>query len=109
VIGSQVRRVGEAEAWAAVAAVTAANDLGVFDLRWADKGANVRSKGGDGYTAIGPRLLPAAELDPAAIAIRVWRNGELVQEDSTATLLFPLPQIVSDLSQLITLEPATSS
>jgi hypothetical protein len=69
VIGSQVRRVGEAEAWAAVAAVTAANDLGVFDLRWADKGANVRSKGGDGYTAIGPRLLPAAELDPAAIAI----------------------------------------
>jgi 2-keto-4-pentenoate hydratase/2-oxohepta-3-ene-1,7-dioic acid hydratase in catechol pathway len=32
-----------------------------------------------------------------------------VQEDSTATLLFPLPQIVSDLSQLITLEPATSS
>ena len=105
VIGSQVRRVAEAEAWAAVAAVTAANDLGVFDLRWADKGANVRSKGGDGYTAIGPRLLPAAGLDPAAIAIRVWRNGELVQEDSTATLLFPLPQIVSDLSQLITLEP----
>ena len=105
VIGREVRRVAEERAWAAVAAVTAANDLGVFDLRWADKGANVRSKGGDGYTAIGPRLLPAAELDPAAITVRTWLNGELVQEDSTATLLFPLAQIVSDLSQLITLEP----
>ncbi|MFD1718374.1 fumarylacetoacetate hydrolase family protein [Georgenia deserti] len=105
IIGRTARRLSEADAWSAVAWVTAANDLGVFDLRWADKGANLRSKGGDGYTPIGPALLPAAELDPHAIEIRVWRDGELVQQDSTATLLFSLPQIVSDLSQLITLEP----
>ena len=47
-IGSQVRRVGEAAAWAAVAAVTAANDLGVFDLRWADKGRPRRARCGPG-------------------------------------------------------------
>ncbi|OYO03026.1 hypothetical protein CGZ96_02405 [Enemella evansiae] len=105
VIGTGGRRIPVEQAWDAVAAVTAANDLGVFDLRWADKGANVRSKGGDGYTPIGPELLPAAELDPAALEIRVWKNGELVQSDDTSTLLFSLPQIVSDLSQLITLEP----
>ncbi|OYO14231.1 fumarylacetoacetate hydrolase family protein [Enemella evansiae] len=105
VIGTGGRRIPVEQAWDAVAAVTAANDLGVFDLRWADKGANVRSKGGDGYTPIGPDLLPAAELDPAALEIRVWKNGELVQSDDTSTLLFSLPQIVSDLSQLITLEP----
>ncbi|GAA2171951.1 hypothetical protein GCM10009846_07950 [Agrococcus versicolor] len=105
VVGREVRRVSPEEAWAAVAWVTAANDLGVFDLRWADKGANVRSKGGDGFTPVGPALLPAAELDPTAIEIRVWRDGELVQADDTSTLLFPLAQIVSDLSQLMTLEP----
>ncbi len=105
VIGRHARRVDEAEAWQHVAGVTAANDLGVFDLRWVDKGANLRSKGGDGMTPIGPVLLPADRLDPAAIEIRTWLDGELVQADSTSTLLFSLPQIVSDLSQLITLEP----
>ncbi|MET4099543.1 5-oxopent-3-ene-1,2,5-tricarboxylate decarboxylase/2-hydroxyhepta-2,4-diene-1,7-dioate isomerase [Agrococcus sp. UYP10] len=105
VIGRHARRVDEADAWSHVAAVTAANDLGVFDLRWVDKGANLRSKGGDGMTPIGPVLLPAERLDPAAIEVRTWLDGELVQADSTSTLIFSLPQIVSDLSQLITLEP----
>ncbi|MGM1029356.1 MAG: fumarylacetoacetate hydrolase family protein [Actinomycetota bacterium] len=105
IIGTHARRVDEADAWSHVAAVTAANDLGVFDLRWVDKGANLRSKGGDGMTPIGPALLPADRLDPKAIEVRTWLDGELVQADSTSTLLFSLPQIVSDLSQLITLEP----
>jgi 2-keto-4-pentenoate hydratase/2-oxohepta-3-ene-1,7-dioic acid hydratase in catechol pathway len=105
VIGRHARAVSEADAWAHVASVTASNDLGLFDLRWVDKGSNIRSKGGDGMTPIGPSLLPADRLDPAAIEVRTWLDGELVQEDSTSTLIFSLPQIVSDLSQLITLEP----
>ena len=90
VIGSQVRRVARGGGWAAVAAVTAANDFGVYDLRWADKGSNVRSKGGDGFTADrAPAAARRGRVDPAAIAIRIWLNGELVQEDTTADLLFP--------------------
>ncbi len=104
VIGETCHRVSEAEAWSKVGTVTASNDLGVFDFRWADKGANVRSKGGDGFTPIGPELIPAAEIDPADIEVRAWHGDELVQADNSATLLFSLPQIVSDLSQLITLE-----
>ncbi|WP_347756523.1 fumarylacetoacetate hydrolase family protein [Agrococcus sp. ProA11] len=105
VIGTAARAVSEAEAWGHVSHVTASNDLGVFDLRWADKGANIRSKGGDGFTPIGPSLLDAARLDPNAIEVRTWLDGELVQADSTSTLIFSLAQIVSDLSQLVTLEP----
>ncbi|SDR77431.1 fumarylacetoacetate hydrolase family protein [Agrococcus carbonis] len=105
VIGRGGRAIDEADAWGHVAHVTASNDLGVFDLRWADKGSNIRSKGGDGFTAIGPALLPAERLDPASIEVRTWLDGELVQEDSSSTLLFSLAQIVSDLSQLVTLEP----
>ena len=105
VIGTTARRVTEADAWSHVSGVTASNDLGVYDLREADKGSNLRSKGGDGFTPVGPEVIPAAGLDPSALRVRTWLNGELVQSDTTAELLFPFPRLIADLSQLITLEP----
>ncbi|WP_426519649.1 fumarylacetoacetate hydrolase family protein [Diaminobutyricibacter sp. McL0618] len=105
VIGRRTRHASLGEGWSAVSGVTAANDFGVYDLRYADKGSNLRSKGGDGFTPLGPAILPAADLDPTGLRIRTWVNGELVQEDSTATLLFPFARLIADLSQLITLEP----
>ncbi|WP_104167772.1 fumarylacetoacetate hydrolase family protein [Arthrobacter sp. SX1312] len=105
VIGSPARRVSPDTAWSHVRWVTAANDLGVYDLRYADKGSNLRSKGGDGFTPVGPGLLPADAVDPAALRIRTWHNGALVQDDTTADLLFPFARLIADLSQLLTLEP----
>lgn len=104
VIGKSARRVGLEDAWSHVEWVTASNDLGVYDLRYADKGSNVRSKGGDGFTPVGPALIPADAVDPAALRIRTWHNGDLVQDDTTEDLLFPFAQLVADLSQLLTLE-----
>jgi 5-oxopent-3-ene-1,2,5-tricarboxylate decarboxylase / 2-hydroxyhepta-2,4-diene-1,7-dioate isomerase len=105
VIGKEARRVGLKDAWSYVGAVTASNDLGIYDIKYADKGSNIRSKSGDGFTPVGPALIPADRVDPAALRIRTWVNGELVQEDSTESLLFPFAQIIADLSQLMTLEP----
>lgn len=104
VIGEPARHVTLANAWSHVAWVTAANDLGLYDLRSNDKGSNVRSKGGDGYTPIGPHLIDARTVDPAALRVRAWVNGELRQDDTTAGLIFPLAQFVADLSQHFTLE-----
>jgi 2-keto-4-pentenoate hydratase/2-oxohepta-3-ene-1,7-dioic acid hydratase in catechol pathway/regulator of RNase E activity RraA len=104
IIGRTTRRVSPEEGWSAVREVTAANDFGVYDLRLADKGSNLRSKGADGFTPLGPATIPAAGLDPKAIRVRTWVNGELVQEDTTADLVFPFGQLVADLSQLLTLE-----
>ncbi len=104
IIGTPARWVTEADAWAHVASVTAADDLGLYDLRANDKGSNVRSKGGDGYTPLGPSLIPAASVDPTRLRVRTWVNGELRQDDTTAGLLFPLARIVADLSQHFTLE-----
>jgi 2-keto-4-pentenoate hydratase/2-oxohepta-3-ene-1,7-dioic acid hydratase in catechol pathway/regulator of RNase E activity RraA len=104
IIGKAARRVGIEDAWSHVAAVTASNDLGVYDLRYADKGSNLRSKGGDGFTPVGPALIPADTVDPANLRIRTWHNGELVQDDTTEDLLFPFARLVADLSQLLTLE-----
>ncbi|UZX04909.1 fumarylacetoacetate hydrolase family protein [Arthrobacter sp. CDRTa11] len=104
IIGKPARRVGLEDAWSHVAAITASNDLGVYDLRYADKGSNLRSKGGDGFTPVGPGLIAADMLDPAGLRIRTWHNGTLVQDDTTGDLLFPFARLVADLSQLLTLQ-----
>jgi 5-oxopent-3-ene-1,2,5-tricarboxylate decarboxylase/2-hydroxyhepta-2,4-diene-1,7-dioate isomerase len=105
VIGTAARRVRLEDAWSHVAWVTASNDLGLYDLRANDKGSNVRSKGGDGFTPLGPEYIDARAVSPDALRVRTWVNGELRQDDTTDGLLFPLPQLVADLSQHFTLEP----
>lgn len=105
VVGERVRGVPIEQAWKAVCAVTAANDLGVYDLRHVDRGSNLRSKGGDGFTPLGPAALDARAVDPAGLRVRTWVDGELAQEDTTAELVFPFAQLIADVSQLITLEP----
>lgn len=105
VIGSRARRVRPEDGWSYVRWVTAANDAGVYDLRHADRGSNLRSKGADGFTPLGPRLLDATRLDPTALRLRTWVNGDLVQDDTTDTVLFPLGELVADISRLVTLEP----
>jgi len=105
IIGVAARRVGIDDAWNHVSGVTAANDFGLYDLRANDKGSNLRSKGGDGFTPLGPRVIDARLIDPAALRIRTWVNGSLAQTDTTAGMIFPITQIIADLSQHFTLEP----
>ena len=106
VIGTRAARVSPANAWSHVRWVTAANDFGVYDLRHADRGANVRSKGVDGFTPLGPTLLDARTIDPERITLRTWVNGELAQDAiSGDDLLFSFADIVADASRLTTLEP----
>jgi regulator of RNase E activity RraA/2-keto-4-pentenoate hydratase/2-oxohepta-3-ene-1,7-dioic acid hydratase in catechol pathway len=106
VIGIRATRVAPADAWRHVRWVTAANDFGVYDLRYADGGSNVRSKGIDGFTPLGPELLDAQAIDPERIRLRTWVNGELAQEGlSGDDLLFSFADIVADISRLTTLEP----
>ncbi|HJE51107.1 MAG TPA: fumarylacetoacetate hydrolase family protein [Tessaracoccus flavescens] len=104
IIGKDARNVTPDEGWSHVGWVTASNDLGLHDLRTADKGSNVRSKSGDGYSPIGPRLIEAAQLDPAAIGVRTWLDGELVQDDSSAGMIFEIGAMIADLSRFMTLE-----
>jgi 5-oxopent-3-ene-1,2,5-tricarboxylate decarboxylase / 2-hydroxyhepta-2,4-diene-1,7-dioate isomerase len=105
VMGTLTRGVTPEQAWSHVGWVTAANDMGLHDLRYADRGANVRSKGGDGFTPLGPRLIPASQVAPDRIGVRAWLDGELVQDDTTAGLLFGFELMVADLSRVMTLEP----
>ena len=106
VIGTRACRVSPADAWDHVRWVTAANDFGVYDLRHADGGSNVRSKGIDGFTPLGPGLLDARAVDPERVSLRTWVNGVLAQDAvSGDDLLFSFADIVADVSRLTTLEP----
>jgi len=106
IIGTRATRVAPSLAWEHIRWITAANDFGVYDLRHADRGSNVRSKGIDGFTPLGPRLLDARAVDPENIRLRAWLNGELCQDAVTGDdLLFSFADIVADISRLTTLEP----
>lgn len=105
VIGEPARSVRPDDGLDHVAAVTAADDLVVLDLRHVDGGSDLRAGGGDGFTPVGPRLLDAHRVDLSALVVRTWHNGHLVQEAAVADdLLFPFGLLVADLSRTITLE-----
>ena len=104
VIGEPARRVSPDQGWSHIAQVTAANDFGIYDMRAVDKGSNIRSKGGDGFTPIGPTAISTEGHGPGDWRVRTWVNGELVQEDTTDTLKFGFGQLVADLAQRMTPE-----
>lgn len=106
IIGTRACRVRRDDAWSHVAWVTAANDFAVYDLRYADRGGNVRSKGIDHLTPLGPCLLDAREIDPAQLRICTWLNGKLAQEARVGEdMLFGFDDMIADLTRLMTLEP----
>ena len=104
VIGSPARNVSPEDGWSHIEYITAANDFGVHDLKYADLGANLRSKGGDGYTPIGPRLINVAEIDVNDITLCTWVNGELAQRADMNDVIFDFGHLVADLSRLMTLQ-----
>ncbi len=105
VIGVRTRGISPDEGWSRVRFVAAANDAAIYDLRYCDRGSNLRYKGSDGLTPLSTDVLDAQELEPDALEIRTWLNGELVQHDSSRNLFFDFGYLVADLSRTITLEP----
>ncbi len=104
ILGTGARRVTPEAGASHIGWIAPANDAGVYDLRWADRGSNVLSKGQDGFTPIGePVAVDGLDLD--ALTLRTTVNGEMVQEDTTANLLFPFGFLIADLSRYLTLEP----
>jgi 2-keto-4-pentenoate hydratase/2-oxohepta-3-ene-1,7-dioic acid hydratase in catechol pathway len=104
VIGTTCRQVKPGDAWRQVGAVTAANDFGVYDLRYADPGSNVHSKGFDGFTPVGPTLLDPATIRPSDLRLRTWVNGAIVQDALTSEdMLFDPAFVIADLSRMMTL------
>ena len=105
VIGSRVRDVSVENALEAVAGYVCVNDVSARDLQFSD-GQWTRGKSPDTFCPVGPAVVPAAEIpDPQALAIRAVLNGQTMQDSTTANMIFGVAEIVSFISQVITLEP----
>jgi 2-keto-4-pentenoate hydratase/2-oxohepta-3-ene-1,7-dioic acid hydratase in catechol pathway len=103
VIGRTVRAVSQESALEAVAGYVLANDVSARDLQFSDK-QWTRGKSPDTFCPVGP-LVPAAEVaDPHALGIRAILNGEVMQDSTTANLIFGIDEIISYASQTSTLE-----
>jgi 2-keto-4-pentenoate hydratase/2-oxohepta-3-ene-1,7-dioic acid hydratase in catechol pathway len=105
VIGSHVRGVSAEDALAAVAGYVCVNDVSARDLQFSD-GQWARAKSLDTFCPVGPEVVPAREIpDPQALGIRTRLNGELMQDSTTAGMIFTVAEIVAFASEAITLEP----
>lgn len=105
VIGTRARGVSIENALDAVAGYVCVNDVSGRDLQFAD-GQWVRGKSLDTFCPVGPALVSASEIpDPQVLGIRAILNGEVMQDSTTANMVFGVAEIVAFVSQAITLEP----
>lgn len=105
VVGRRARYVDETSALSYVLGYTCCNDVSARDAQFAD-GQWVRGKSFDTFCPLGPWIVTADEIsDPQALAIRCRVNGAVLQDSTTAEMIFSVATLVSYLSQFMTLEP----
>ncbi|MCX6897561.1 MAG: fumarylacetoacetate hydrolase family protein [Verrucomicrobia bacterium] len=105
VIGKRGKNIPKARALEHVFGYTIFHDVSARDLQFKSK-QWTRGKSPDTFAPTGPWLVTRDEVpDPHNLTIRTWLNGQLMQDSSTANLVFGVPALVEFLSQTITLEP----
>ncbi len=104
VIGKRTRLVSPAEAMGSVLGYTCVNDVTARDLQKKD-GQWTRGKGFDTFCPVGPWIVPAAEVDLAAVRVKTLLDGETKQDAPVSDMIFPVDVIISYVSQFLTLEP----
>jgi len=105
IVGRRAKNVSEAEALDYIAGYTLFNDLSARDLQFATP-QWMPGKVFDGSAPCGPAMVTVDEAGPHdALGIALDLNGERMQESTTADLIFSIPELVSHLSTLMTLEP----
>lgn len=102
VMKSAAYQVSTANALEYVLGYTCFNDITARDLQKQD-GQWTRAKGFDTFAAVGPCI--ETELDPGNICIETYLNGQPKQIGSTSDLIFPVPELVSFISGIMTLLP----
>jgi 2-keto-4-pentenoate hydratase/2-oxohepta-3-ene-1,7-dioic acid hydratase in catechol pathway len=102
VIKSITQHISKEEAVHHILGYTCVNDVTARDLQSKDK-QWTRSKSFDTFCPIGPCI--ETELDPASLSLETCLNGEIKQKTSTANLIFPVFELVSFISHIMTLLP----
>ena len=106
VIGRICRDVPAEQATDVIHGYTIANDVTARDLQRKD-GQFTRAKGFDTFCPLGPWI--ETDLDPQAFAdgvrVQTHLNGDLVQDGTTADLIFDIPTLIAHVTSVMTLLP----
>jgi 2-keto-4-pentenoate hydratase/2-oxohepta-3-ene-1,7-dioic acid hydratase in catechol pathway len=104
VIGKRARHVSLENAVDHVAGYTIVNDVSARDLQFSD-GQWVRAKSFDTFAPMGPYLVtPSSLRDGDGLAIELRLNGNTMQKSNTRNMIFKVPDLVSYISKVMTLE-----
>jgi len=106
VIGKRASYVSEQDAFDYIAGYTLMNDVSERAFQIERGGTWDKGKGCDTFGPTGPWLVTKDEV-PDVHNLAMWLdvNGKRMQNGNTRTLIFNVPQMVSYISQFITLEP----
>lgn len=106
VIGKDCKYVSEAEALDYVGGYCVINDVSERAFQIERSGQWVKGKSADSFGPIGPYLVtPDAAGDPQNLDLWLKVNGQSRQDGSTKTMVFSVAQIISHLSQFMSLQP----
>ena len=104
VIGRRARHVSSDAALSYIAGYTIVHDVSARDLQFSD-GQWLRAKSFDTFAPIGPYLVTTQTLGRADnLDIELRLNGKTLQKSNTSNLVFKAPELVSYISQVMTLE-----
>lgn len=106
VMGKKARYVAEADAMDYVAGYCLHNDISEREYQLERGGTWDKGKGCDSFAPMGPYLVTKDEI-PAVDNLRLWLkvNGEVMQDGTTANLLFKVPFLIAYVSRFMTLLP----
>ncbi|MFG2332236.1 fumarylacetoacetate hydrolase family protein [Streptomyces sp. NPDC048604] len=107
VIGRTARYLEtEEEALAHIAGYAVAHDVSEREFQIERGGTWDKGKNCETFNPLGPWLVTADEVpDPQALSLKLWVNGELRQNGSTADQIFQVAEVVRYVSQFMTLYP----
>jgi 2-keto-4-pentenoate hydratase/2-oxohepta-3-ene-1,7-dioic acid hydratase in catechol pathway len=109
VIGKRGRRIATEEARDYIAGYTIGLDLSARDWQRHPKHlAKFDLFGGkafDDSCPLGPAIVPARFVHDGNLDLRFRLNGELKQDANTKDMIWPVPELVSRISEHVTLEP----
>lgn len=102
VMKKRCRNVSPERAREYVLGYTCVNDVTARDLQRKD-GQWTRGKSFDTFCPVGPCIV--TDIDPNAVGIEAYLNGERKQASNTKHFIFPVEDVVSRISQVMTLLP----
>jgi 2-keto-4-pentenoate hydratase/2-oxohepta-3-ene-1,7-dioic acid hydratase in catechol pathway len=105
IVGRRMRNVAVGSALDYVFGYTVGNDVSARDVQFSES-QWTRGKSFDTFCPIGPVVVTADEVpDPQVLALRTRVNGEVMQDSSTAEMLFGVAELLAFCSRNFTLEP----